>query len=54
MVESKPEQFGLMQFNEPLPASEVNKAKANIESMLDEGMEFKASSQVEPVSVEVD
>ena len=42
-VESKPEQFGQMQFHEPLPASEVDKAKANIDSILDGGMNFQAS-----------
>ena len=41
-----------MQFNAPLPDSEVNKAKANIESMLDEGMSFTPSSQVAPVSID--
>ena len=42
-VESKPEQFGQMQFHEPLPASEVDKAKANIDSIMDGGMSFQAS-----------
>ena len=42
----------MMQFNAPLPDSEVNKARANIESMLDEGMSFTPSSQVEPVAID--
>ena len=50
--EAKPEQFGQMQFNEPLPASEVDKAKANIDSILDSGMDFQASRQVDPVSID--
>ena len=50
--EAQPEQFGQMQFHEPLPASEVDKAKANIDSILDSGMDFQASRQVDPVSID--
>ena len=41
-----------MHFNEPMAASEVDKAQANIDSILGGGMEFKPSAMVLPINVD--